>query len=76
MRIPVPHYNGFSLFKSWLGLSVMEKLRSLVGTLKRIIVRRWTKPLKPVIGGERLQDTEGKEKPLMNVNEVESRCKV
>jgi len=75
MCMPVPHYIGFSLFRSWLGLPVMEKVRSLVGTLKRIVVRRWTKPLKPVIGGERLQDAEDKEKPLVNIDEIESRCK-
>jgi coenzyme F420 hydrogenase subunit beta len=46
MWIPVPRYIGFSLFKNWLRLSAKGKLRSLVGTLRRIVRRRWTKPIR------------------------------
>jgi len=52
MRVPSPHYVGFSLFRSWLGLSVKDKIRSLGGTLKRIVSRGWTKPLKLTVNPE------------------------
>jgi len=42
--IPVPHFEGFLLFSNWRDLSVSEKTRSIAGTLKRIVQRRWTKP--------------------------------
>jgi hypothetical protein len=58
MCIPVPCYIGFSLFGSWLKLSVMEKINSLIGTSKSSVMRRWTKPLKPIIGSKRLLDAE------------------
>jgi coenzyme F420 hydrogenase subunit beta len=48
MRVPVPSYKGFSLFRNWLELPVILKLRSLVGTLKRLILRKWKKPLRPI----------------------------
>lgn len=44
MRIPVPRLKGFSLFSNWQGLSVVEKTRSLMGTFKRIILRKLYKP--------------------------------
>jgi hypothetical protein len=45
MRIPFPGYSGFNLFGNWLDLSFMEKIRSFTGTLRRIIARKWYKPL-------------------------------
>jgi len=48
MRLPVPRYMGFSLFRNWLRLRVIEKLHSLGGTLKRIILRGLTKPIKGI----------------------------
>lgn len=45
MRIPVPHFEGFSLFSNWRDLSVSKKTRSIAGTFKRVFQRRWTKPL-------------------------------
>jgi hypothetical protein len=45
MGISFPKYSGFSLFSNWLKLSIIEKIRSIGGTLKRTISRRWTKPL-------------------------------
>lgn len=47
MGIPVPHFEGFSLFASWRDLSVGDKIRSIAGTIKRIIQRKWTKPSRP-----------------------------
>ncbi len=37
----VPTYQGFSLFANWRTLPVAEKLRSLVGTARRTVQRRW-----------------------------------
>lgn len=47
MRIPTPHFEGFSLFANWWCLSVPDKIRSVLGTLRRIILRKWTKPVGP-----------------------------
>lgn len=44
MQVPVPSYEGFSLFSNWWRLSVNKKIRSLAGTFKRIIVRKLYKP--------------------------------
>ena len=45
MRVPVPEYSGFSLFSNWLGLPFVDKVRSFAGTFRRVITRKWTKPL-------------------------------
>jgi coenzyme F420 hydrogenase subunit beta len=37
--IPIPLYNGFSLFKSWMNLSFSLKIRSILSTVKRILLR-------------------------------------
>ena len=76
MRIPVPRFVGFSLFRSWLRLSPMEKLRSLAGTLKRIILRKWMKPLEPILKPDRPRKANDAENPLINFDEFESQCKV
>lgn len=47
MRVPIPRYTGFSLFRNWTRLSVRGKLRSLFGTLKRVVSRGWTRPYQP-----------------------------
>jgi len=57
MRIPVPRYVGFSLLRNWLRLSAVDKVRSLVGTLKRIVMRGWARPLKPVVKPDGFQET-------------------
>jgi len=51
--VPIPVFVGFSLFRNWLRLSTIGKIRSLGGTLKRIISRRWIRPLKPIISGNK-----------------------
>lgn len=53
MRIPIPVYVGFSLFRNWLRLSTIKKIRSFGGTLKRIISRGWMRPLRPTISGSK-----------------------
>jgi coenzyme F420 hydrogenase subunit beta len=37
--IPTPRLRGFSLFDNWLKLSFQEKVRSIAGTVRRIIQR-------------------------------------
>lgn len=52
MRVPVPRYRGFSLFRNWLRLSTIEKLRSFGGTLKRIVSRGWMRPMAKILLSE------------------------
>ncbi|MCE5187071.1 MAG: Coenzyme F420 hydrogenase/dehydrogenase, beta subunit C-terminal domain [Planctomycetaceae bacterium] len=42
--VPVPDYKGFGLFASWLKLSWREKFKSIAGTGRRILARRWYLP--------------------------------
>lgn len=44
--IPVPHFRGFPLFINWLTLPIREKLKSILGTARRIIKRQYYKPQK------------------------------
>jgi coenzyme F420 hydrogenase subunit beta len=53
LRIPIPVYAGFFLFRNWLRLSTIEKIRSFGGTLKRIVMRRLIRPLRPIISGNK-----------------------
>ena len=46
MRIPVPHFEGFSLLSNWRDLSVSGKIRSIAGTFRRVFQRNWRRPLK------------------------------
>lgn len=43
--IPVPKFVGFSLFRNWLAIPAMEKARSVAGTIKRIIKRKYYRKL-------------------------------
>ena len=43
--LPTTRLKGFSLFKNWRRLSWKDKLRSTFGTMRRIISRRYFKPL-------------------------------
>jgi coenzyme F420 hydrogenase subunit beta len=76
MGVPIPRFAGFSLFRSWFRLSAVEKLRSLAGTAKRIVSRRWTKPLRPIVGPDTQPDVNGRHDPLISVDEPESPCKI
>jgi len=44
--LPVTRLKGFSLFKHWRRLSLEEKLRSTLGTARRIITRKLFRPLR------------------------------
>jgi len=43
--LPVPRYEGFPLFENWLELPVKEKVKSIVGTARRIVQRKYYKPV-------------------------------
>jgi coenzyme F420 hydrogenase subunit beta len=76
MGVPVPRYKGFFLLRSWLRLPLIEKLRCLAGTLKRIMSRGWMRPLKPAAKMDTLHDATDAKKCIVNVEECESQCKV
>jgi coenzyme F420 hydrogenase subunit beta len=44
LRIPTPQLHGFYLFDNWLKVSLQEKIRSIAGTLRRIMKRKYYKP--------------------------------
>jgi coenzyme F420 hydrogenase subunit beta len=44
--LPAPRLRGFSLFKNWLRLPFKAKLRSVVGTARRIASRKYYRPMK------------------------------
>jgi len=44
LLIPVPTFRGFSLWHSWVGLPLLEKVRTLAGTFRRALTRGWWKP--------------------------------
>ena len=41
LGIPVPRYLGFSLFSGWMELPLSRKFRTVAGTLRRALRRRW-----------------------------------
>lgn len=41
LGIPAPKYDGFSLFRNWLAIPAKEKARSIIGTARRIIKRKY-----------------------------------
>jgi coenzyme F420 hydrogenase subunit beta len=43
--IPVPKYKGFHLFSNWRRLSAGGKVRSVLGTIRRIVTRNWWRAL-------------------------------
>jgi len=45
MLIPIPRFKGFFLFKNWCSKSLVSMVRTLLGTLRRALLRKWWKPL-------------------------------
>jgi len=43
--IPTPRLEGFSLFQNWLALPFIDKIRSVAGTARRAIRRKYYRPL-------------------------------
>lgn len=55
MGIPCPNLGGFHLYENWLDLSLKEKAKSILGTFKRMVYRKYFKPtqkLTPVTAGQ------------------------
>jgi len=50
--LPTPKLKGFSLFKNWCELTLKEKLRSTLGTARRIVTRGYFRPLNLKPDGE------------------------
>lgn len=44
LGLPVPSHAGYRLFHSWLRIPLSEKLRSTLGTVRRIFSRKYLKP--------------------------------
>jgi coenzyme F420 hydrogenase subunit beta len=76
MGVPIPRYTGFFLLRSWFRLSFTDKLRSLAGTLKRIVLRGWARPLKPVACTDAQHKAKDTATTVINIEEYESQCKV
>jgi len=74
MCVPIPQYTGFSLFKNWLELSTIEKLRSFGGTFRRLIMRGWFRPLNPA-DSNMPQQTNITDNNLLNSKGSEFKCK-
>ena len=45
LGIPYPRLEGFHLFENWLDLPLKEKVKSVLGTARRIVQRNYFKPL-------------------------------
>jgi coenzyme F420 hydrogenase subunit beta len=45
LGIPYPRLEGFHLFENWLDLSLKEKMKSILGTARRIVQRNYFRPL-------------------------------
>ncbi len=44
MLVPTPRFSGFSLAWNWRRLTWTERLRSILGTFRRVIMRGWLRP--------------------------------
>ena len=45
LGLPVPRFVGFPLFDNWLELPFEEKARSIIGTARRVLQRKYHRPL-------------------------------
>jgi len=43
--IPVPRLYGFSLFENWIQIPLNDKMRSILGTARRILQRKYYRPM-------------------------------
>jgi coenzyme F420 hydrogenase subunit beta len=44
LGVPAPRFAGFSLFANWLRIPIDHKLRSIVGTARRVLQRGYRQP--------------------------------
>jgi len=58
LGLPVPRLLGFSLFRNWRQLGFKEKAKSVLGTFRRVINRRYFRPAKmfPPVPGPACQN--------------------
>jgi len=70
LGVPVPAYRGFPLFKNWMRLPGVEKIRSIAGTLKRIVLRKWAKPLKLTASSNGFQQADYVGEPVTNIGKA------
>jgi coenzyme F420 hydrogenase subunit beta len=76
MRVPVPCFRGFTLFSSWLRLSAAWKVRSLAGTAKRIVLRGWRKPLRPIVNPDMQPQADNMNNTPIDLDESRSPCRM
>jgi coenzyme F420 hydrogenase subunit beta len=43
--IPTPRFVGFSLIRAWWGLPILGKMRTIFGTIRRVVTRGWWRRL-------------------------------
>jgi hypothetical protein len=67
---------GFSLFRSWFRLPMVGKFRSLVGTLRRIVLRGLMKSQKPIVAPDEPNKPDAIESSPIHSEECESQWKV
>jgi len=51
---PIPSFEGFSLFRSWLGIGPKEQARTVLGTFRRILKHGWNRRRRPSASTEAL----------------------
>jgi coenzyme F420 hydrogenase subunit beta len=45
MGVPAPVYKGFPLYENWRSLPLTDRLRSILGTARRVMERKYYRPL-------------------------------
>jgi coenzyme F420 hydrogenase subunit beta len=73
MGVPIPCYKGFYLFRNWRELSSVEKFRSIGGTLKRIILRGWIRPLRLIALNGSARPIDKSEKSPIKMEEIKTK---
>lgn len=58
LRLPVPSYQGYRLGKLWRGLPAKEKLRSVIGTMMRVLERGYRRPAACVSAAKPADETD------------------
>ena len=49
LLVPIPKFVGFSLFRSWIRLPLLRKVRTVLGTIRRLVLRgQWRR--QPLLG--------------------------
>lgn len=44
LGVPAPRFRGLSLFRNWMGIPIGHKLRSVLGTARRVLTRGYFRP--------------------------------